>query len=100
MGSADTPNWIDYRRRARIFWCLLLLGLGATLATASVFLVERLGLHGLTWPLLGWAIAVAGSGLHWQAFRCPRCSRRFFRRHPPLLALRATRCVNCMLPKE
>ena len=100
MGSADISTWADYQRRSRTFWGLLLLGLAGTVAIAAAFLIERHGLHGLLWPLLAWAAAVLYAGHRLQAFRCPRCSRRFFRSNPPLLALRGTRCVNCMLPKE
>lgn len=97
---ADMSSWTEYRFRARLFWAALLLGLVATLAIASLLLVERLGLHGIVWPLLLWALAVLAAGLYWQGFRCPRCAKRFFRSSPPLLALRRERCVNCMLPKE
>ena len=100
MESTAVSTWSDYRRRSRLFWGVLLLGLAVALAIASLFLIERLGLHGLAWPLLGWVALVLATGLHWQAFRCPRCRRRFFRRHPPLLALRGNQCVNCMLPKD
>ncbi len=100
MESADISTWADYRRLSRTFWGLLLLGLAATVVVATLFLVERHGLHGLVWPLLGWAAVVAYAGVRLQGFRCPRCKRRFFRSHPPLLALRGKRCVNCMLPKE
>ncbi len=100
MGSADISTWADYQRLSRTFWGLLLLGLAGTVAIAAAFLVERHGLHGLVWPLLAWAAVVAYAGYRLQAFRCPRCSRRFFRSSPPLLALRGKRCVNCMLPRE
>jgi hypothetical protein len=98
--SAAPSTWADYHRLSAVFWSLLLLGLAGTLAVAALFLVERHGIHGLLWPMLAWLAAVAYAGYHLQAFRCPRCQRRFFRSHPPLLALRARRCVNCMLPKE
>ena len=97
---APVSDWADYRRRSGLFWCVLLAGLVATLAVATLFLVEHMGLHGLTWPLLAWAALVFLAGQHWQAFRCPRCCHRFFRSRPPLLALRSHRCVNCMLPKD
>lgn len=100
MQRADTSTWADYHRHARLFWALLLLGLVATLAIINAFLIERHGVHGLVWPLLAWAAAVAYTGYRLQAFRCPRCQRRFFRSHPPLLALLRKHCVNCMLPKE
>ena len=100
MESADIPTWADYRRLSRTFWAVLLLGLVGVLAIAAAFFIERHGLYGLVWPLLAWAAAVVYAGYRFQAFRCPRCKRRFFRSHPPLLALRGKRCVNCMLPKE
>ena len=98
--SDATTTWADYRRLSRLFWALLVLGLVATLTIAGMFLVERHGIHGLLWPLLAWASAVVYAGLRMQEFRCPRCHRRFFRRSPPLLALRGRQCINCSLPKE
>ena len=100
MHRADISTWADYRRLSRTFWGLLLLGLAATVAIAAAFLVARLGLHGLVWPLLAWAAAVAYAGHRLQGFRCPRCHRRFFHSHPHLLALRGKRCVHCMLPRD
>ncbi len=100
METSDLSTWADYRVRSRTFWALLVLGLAGTLAFAATFLVERHGLHGLVWPLLAWAAAVVYAGYRLQSFRCPRCKRRFFHSHPPLLALRGKHCVNCMLPRE
>lgn len=93
-------NWSDYRRRSRLFWCALLLGPVIVLLVATEWLLERHGVHGLAWPLAAWSLTVLATGLHWQAFRCPRCNRRFFRRRPLLLALRASHCRQCMLPKD
>ena len=94
MESADISTCADYRRLSRTFWGLLLLGLAAIVFVAALFLVERLGLHGLVWPLLGWTAVVACAGIRLQGFRCPRCKRRFFRCRPPLLALRGKRCAK------
>ena len=93
-------TWAEYASRSRRLWYLLGLGLLVVLAIARLFLIEHIGWHGLTWPLAVWALAVVTAALHLQDFRCPRCQRRFFRRAPPLLALRRSRCVNCCLPKE
>lgn len=98
--ATDVSTWADYRTRKRRFWMLLVLGLVAVLFLSSAYLIERHGRHGLFWPLAAWAVVVAYAGYRLQAFRCPRCQRRFFHRSPPLLALRASRCVNCALPKD
>ena len=98
--ATDLSTWADYRFRKRLFLGLLVAGLAAVLFLAAAFLVERHGRHGLYWPLAGWALLVACAGYWLQAFRCPRCGHRFFRRSPPLLALRAKRCINCMMGKE
>jgi hypothetical protein len=94
------PTWADYRKRARLFWLLLLLGPVAALAAGAFWLVEHIGLHGLGWPLGAWLVALLAAARHWQSFRCPRCERRFFNRRPLLLPLLAKRCVNCLLPRE
>lgn len=96
----DIPTWADYRNRKRLFWGLLIPGLLAVLFVAAAYLIERHGWHGLFWPLAAWAAAVVYAGHRLQGFRCPRCHHRFFRRNPPVLALRAKCCVNCMLSKE
>ena len=94
------PSWADYRSRKRLFWGVLVPGLLAVLFVASAYLIEPHGRQGLLWPLAAWATVVACAGHRLQRFRCPRCRHRFFRRTPPLLALRAKHCVNCMLSKE
>ena len=93
-------TWADYRIRARLFWLLLLVGPFVALVTAELWLIEHYGLHGLVWSLAAWLGALLLAAWHWQSFRCPRCERRFFERRPLLLALRARRCINCMLSKE
>ena len=98
--ATDNSSWADYSARKHLFVAVLVPGLFGVLFLAGAYLVERHGWHGLTWPLAAWVVAVAYAGRRLQAFRCPRCQHHFFRRSPPLLALRATRCVNCMLSKE
>ncbi|RZJ02476.1 MAG: hypothetical protein EOP39_22585 [Rubrivivax sp.] len=98
--TATRATWSEYRKRARLFWAVLLLGPIFALALASAFLVERLGIHGVVWPLLLWALAALAVAMYWQGFVCPRCKHRFFRNSPPVLALLARRCVNCMMPKD
>lgn len=93
-------TWADYTTRTRRLWWLLGPGLLVVLAAARLLLVERYGWHGWLWPLAGWAAALALSGLHLQAFLCPRCQRHYFRQRPRLLALRAQRCMHCCLPKD
>lgn len=39
-------NWSDYRRRARLFWCALLLGPVIVLLVATEWLLERHGVGG------------------------------------------------------
>jgi biotin transporter BioY len=95
-----TPTWADYRKRARLFWLLLLVGPIATLAAGAFWLVEHVGLHGLGWPLAAWLVAVLLAARHWQSFRCPRCERGFFNRRPLLLPLLANRCVHCLLSRK
>ena len=98
--TTDISTWADYRARMRLLLVVMLLGLVVVLMGASAYLVERHGRVGLVWPLLAWAAAVVCAGIRLQGFRCPRCQHHFFRRSPPLLALRARQCVNCSLPKE
>lgn len=98
--TAATSNWADYRVRSRVFWGVLLLGLIAAVSAAEFLLIESLGAGGLWWPLLAWAVAVTWAGYRLQAFICPRCEHHFFRRSPPLLPLKAHRCVHCMLTKD
>lgn len=93
-------TWADYHARSRTFWGVLVLGLVAAVAAAEFLLIESLGARGLWLPLLAWAIAAAWAGHRLQAFICPRCEHRFFRRSPPLLPLRAHRCVHCLLTKD
>jgi len=76
------------------------LGPVVALGLAEAWLIERWGMPGLVAPLLGWVLAVAWTGHRLQAFRCPRCEKRFFHRSPPLLPLRAERCVHCMQSKD
>lgn len=99
--STGAPStWADYRTRSRAFWLTLSLGLVAAIALAEFVLIERMGARGLLWPMAAWLVAVAWSGYRLQAFICPRCENRFFRRSPPLLAIRANRCVHCLLSKD
>jgi len=93
-------NWGDYRVRKWTFWVVLSLGLVATLAMAELVLIERYGWRGLAAPALAWLALTCVAGWRWQRFRCPRCEHRFFRSSPPLLAMRARRCVHCMLTKD
>lgn len=99
-GALPDSTWADYASRSRLLWSLLGIGLLAVLAVARLFLIEHLGWHGLSWPLALWTLAVVAAALHLQDFRCPRCQQRFFRRTPPLLALRRSSCVHCCLPKD
>ena len=98
--ASRTSTWADYHARSRTFWGALTLGLVAAVVAAEFVLIEPLGAGGLWWPLAAWAVAVAWAGHHLQSFICPRCEHRFFRRSPPLLAIRAQRCVHCMLTKD
>ncbi len=98
--TAARSTWADYHLRSRTFWGVLVLGLMTAVAAAELVLIESLGARGLWWPLLAWAVSVAWVGHRLQAFICPRCEHRFFRRSPPLLPLRAHRCVHCMLTKD
>jgi len=88
-------NWADYRNRKWSFLTTLLLGLPLALVLAEFVLIERYGAPGLAWPVGAWALAVCVLGMRWQRFRCPRCADRFFRSSPPLVAMRARRCVHC-----
>lgn len=96
----SVSTWADYRRRSRFFWGLLVFGPIAAVAVGALWLVEHIGLHGLVWPVAAWLVALLLAAWHWQSFHCPRCERRFFERRPLFLALRAKRCVNCMLSKD
>jgi hypothetical protein len=93
-------TWADYRIRSSAFWGALFLGPLFALGLAEAYLIERWGMAGLLLPLLAWILAVAGTGRRLQAFLCPRCEKRFFHRSPPLLPLRAERCVHCMQSKD
>ena len=97
--ETQTSTWADFHARKRLLMALSLLGPIVALVVASGY-VETHGRMGLAWPLLAWAAATVYAAVRLQAFRCPRCQRRFFRRSPPLLALRARQCVNCSLPKD
>ena len=99
-GSLPDSTWADYASRSRRLWYSIGAGLLAVVALARLFLIEHLGWHGLTWPLALWILAVVAAALHLQDFRCPRCQQRFFRRTPPLLALRRSSCVHCCLTKD
>jgi hypothetical protein len=94
------PTWADYRKRASLFWLLLLLGPIAALAAGTFWLVEHIGVKGVVWPLAAWLLALLVAARHWQQFRCPRCKRTFFKRRPLFLPLLSNRCVHCMLPRE
>lgn len=98
--TSASSTWADYHVRSRTFWSVLVLGLAAALAAAEIMLVEPFGAGGLWWPLAAWLVAAAWAGHRLQSFICPRCDHRFFRRSPPLLAIRAKRCVRCMLTKD
>lgn len=98
--KSAAAGWPAYHRRRRTFWAVLLLGPVLAIALAANFLMPHLGIHGLLWPLLAWLALSLFTGLRWQASRCPRCGHRFFAQSPPLLALRASQCVHCMLPKD
>jgi hypothetical protein len=93
-------NWADYRARKWTFWTILVFGLVATLGLAEVVLIDRYGWRGLAIPAAVWFCATLVAAVRWQAFRCPRCSHRFFRASPPLLALRSNHCVHCMQYKD
>jgi len=93
-------TWADYRVRSQMFWCALLPGLVVAVGAAEVVLIERWGMTGLAAPMVAWLTLVAFTGYRLQAFLCPRCDRRFFRRSPPLLPIRAERCVHCMQSKD
>lgn len=93
-------NWADYRVRSRTFWGVFVLGFVAAVAAAEFLLIESLGARGLWWPLGAWLVAAAWAGHRLQSFICPRCEHRFFRRSPPLLPIRAQRCVHCLLTKD
>lgn len=98
--TGASSTWADYRARSRTFWSAVILGLVAAIAFAEFVLIERLGARGLWWPLAVWAVAVAWAGHRLQGFICPRCEHHFFRRSPPLLPIRAERCVHCLLTKD
>ncbi|QIL19517.1 hypothetical protein [Thermomonas sp. HDW16] len=98
--AAPASTWDDYYQRRRLCWILLGPGLLAVLLLGRLLLIEHLGWYGLLSPLALWAVLLLLACLHLQKFRCPRCQCRFFAKHPPLLALRAGRCVHCMLPKD
>lgn len=100
ISPGATSNWSDYRTRSRTFWCALIVGSVSAIACAEFVLIERLGVPGLLWPLAAWVAALAWASHRWQDFICPRCSHHFFRRNPPLLPLRAKRCVHCLLSKD
>ena len=100
MITCTKSNWADYQVRSRTFWGVLVLGLVAAVAAAEVVLIESFGARGLWWPLAAWLVAAGWAGHRLQSFMCPRCDHRFFRRSPPLLPIRAKRCVHCMLTKD
>lgn len=93
-------TWADYRQRVMLLWAALVPGLVIAVASAEFVLIERMGARGLMWPMFAWGAAVAWAVHRLQRFPCPRCGRRFFRSSPPLLTLRAKRCVNCMNSKD
>lgn len=97
--SVPASTWADYHASSRTFWSVLLFGLAAVMGLAEFVLIESWGASGLWWPLTFWLIAVALAGHRLQSFICPRCGHKFFRRSPPLLAIRAKRCVHCLLSK-
>src|SRR5271156_3026729 len=99
--------WHDLRHRIRLFYIIWLGGfaaLAAVMILVDVTFGEYLRSHqaigfavflpvGLAW-LFGF-MAAAG---HRNAFRCPRCGKRFFVGkffHNPY----ARRCLNCKLPR-
>lgn len=98
--ETKTSTWADFRARKRLLMAVLVLGPVVVLMVASEYFIETHGRKALIWPLLAWAAAAVYAAFRLQGFRCPRCQRRFFRRSPPLLALRARQCVSCSLPKE
>ncbi len=95
-----SPNhlstWADFLLWRRILWWVILVGpLVAVVLWATFTGSERVLL-----PLALWGLAVLLVALRLQRFHCPRCQHHFFRLWPPLLGLKAQRCVSCMLPKE
>jgi len=98
--AARKSTWADYRRRLLLLWAALVPGLMIAVASAEFVLIERMGAPGLIWPMVAWGIAVAWAVHRLQRFVCPRCDHHFFRSSPPLLPLRAKRCVHCMQTKD
>ena len=97
--TADTPGWIDLKRRTRLLTISLLL---LVIAMVAVFLavttqVRALGALavvaiGLGMPLYVW------SWFRFSHFRCPRCRKKFFL---TLLSVNpfARKCRHCGLQK-
>jgi len=95
-----SPGWRDYRRRLVQFLLVfptsvvVMFALGSALwRFAPGEIAERI------WGvlLICYAFAVLIAIVRYQAFRCPRCGRRFFMgwyRNPF-----ATHCLHCGLPK-
>ena len=82
-----------------IFWATLAAGPLVLAVAAEFAMAMHSGLHGLLWAAVAWLAMLTAAALHWQDFVCPRCQHRFFRARPRVLALRASCCSNCMLPK-
>jgi hypothetical protein len=97
--AATASSWSDYRAR-RWLLRLALASLVGAIWVAEDYAIERHGMRGLLVPLAAWVLLVVAAGIRLQAFRCPRCARRFFRRRPLLAPLRARHCAHCMLPKD
>ena len=93
-------TWFDYKQRLLLLWTILVPGLVIAVVSAEFVLIERMGARGLMWPMVAWGVAVAWAVHRLQRFACPRCGHRFFRSSPPLLPLRAKRCVHCMHTKD
>jgi hypothetical protein len=92
-----TESWRDYRRRRD----LLLFAFVAYMPVVALFGFLTIRVFKTTTPTFVaaacWMVFYAVAGIGFQAFKCPRCGRRFFCKW--WYNMVARRCVHCGLLK-
>jgi uncharacterized membrane protein len=91
-------NWRDLRTRIRLFWFVWLSGvplLAIIIAALERIFPKTADLAGVGLAI-AWMVAFFVAGIYRQAFKCPRCGKRYFSRwlyHNPY----ARKCLHCGL---
>ena len=98
MNMPYEDNWIDYRKRRRLFWIVFLTYVpGASFI--GILLEKTIGSE---YPIyivaILWMLAFAITGLRLTYWKCPRCNKHFFAKWWGVNQF-ARKCLHCGLPK-